>query len=556
VCIGLLKNLDRLWLIHRKEIAFHNMHTYYSICALLIIGVPLISSLEDDNRNEKLISSFQIVKFPNDACEGTGVTNGTCYTSQECADKGGTSSGSCADGFGVCCTFVVTSCGSTTSENLTQWTLPDNMPDTETACSLSVCPKSDDICSLRLDFTTFIINGPSTVSVPTQVRRRLGTPVGSNVDNNYAAQGTSYATNCLLDLFSVTSASTSTNPPGVCGTLTGEHMYVEADTDKCNMLHFNLAATNAALPAAGQTNERGVAAGANRNWDIKITQIECTSELLPPPGCTKYYWSGVGAGNVVLTNYNFGAGAAAFHLGNQHERFCVRRERGNCIGCFIAANVGDVQISGLADVAAVYTQAGGCCGYHTQGSTGATGFEQWDNTAASASLNAPFLAGDAAAGSTQMGFDCLIIPGAFAPVGDQIGTPNAAATVIPITAASTALLQQTRVEVAGIGNVPSGPQICGQGAGLGIGAATVLAAAGDFGNGVFAAGGGLNAPITAGTSAGGNAANMPICTRNVPFTLEFMSDDLEGLGATAGDSENVNAVNRGFTIQLQQLACT
>ena len=28
---------------------------------------------------------------------------GTCYTAEECEDNSGTASGSCADGYGVCC---------------------------------------------------------------------------------------------------------------------------------------------------------------------------------------------------------------------------------------------------------------------------------------------------------------------------------------------------------------------------------------------------------------------------------------------------------------------
>ena len=31
---------------------------------------------------------------------------GTCYTSQECTDLGGTADGNCANGFGTCCIIV------------------------------------------------------------------------------------------------------------------------------------------------------------------------------------------------------------------------------------------------------------------------------------------------------------------------------------------------------------------------------------------------------------------------------------------------------------------
>ena len=50
-----------------------------------------------------VLSLFTIVSFKNDACvSGTG-NNGTCYSSSDCSKLGGTASGSCASGFGVCC---------------------------------------------------------------------------------------------------------------------------------------------------------------------------------------------------------------------------------------------------------------------------------------------------------------------------------------------------------------------------------------------------------------------------------------------------------------------
>ena len=50
-----------------------------------------------------VLSLFTIVSFKNDPCtSGTG-NNGTCYSSSDCNRLGGTASGSCASGFGVCC---------------------------------------------------------------------------------------------------------------------------------------------------------------------------------------------------------------------------------------------------------------------------------------------------------------------------------------------------------------------------------------------------------------------------------------------------------------------
>ena len=50
-----------------------------------------------------VLSVFQIVKFKNGACPASDGNMGTCFTEAECSSKGGTASGSCASGFGVCC---------------------------------------------------------------------------------------------------------------------------------------------------------------------------------------------------------------------------------------------------------------------------------------------------------------------------------------------------------------------------------------------------------------------------------------------------------------------
>ena len=52
-----------------------------------------------------LVNIFSVVRFPNTACIGTDTnqSNGTCYTSEECSRRGGSAAGSCAGGYGVCC---------------------------------------------------------------------------------------------------------------------------------------------------------------------------------------------------------------------------------------------------------------------------------------------------------------------------------------------------------------------------------------------------------------------------------------------------------------------
>merc|ERR1711874_923484 len=185
----------------------------------------------------------------------------------------------------------------------------------------------------------------------------------------------------------------------------------------------------------------------------------------------------------------------------------------------------------------------GCCTYHTMDSTGIAGINNMANTDA---LNPT--TGQGAAASTQIGFDCVIIPGAFINVADAIGTPSAAAA----NAAATVTALQSTVLAGNVGNLPAPPAICGQGVGLGIGGASLGGATGVAGNTLAA-----NAVVATQGGAAGPGMAASICTRNVPFTLEFLTDDLEGLGYTNNNqAENTAATNQGFQIAFAQLACS
>ena len=56
----------------------------------------------------------------------------------------------------MCCVFLVTSCGSTVSNNCTYVQNPSypSSYSTSGTCSYSVSPLNDEICQLRLDFDT------------------------------------------------------------------------------------------------------------------------------------------------------------------------------------------------------------------------------------------------------------------------------------------------------------------------------------------------------------------------------------------------------------------
>merc|ERR1712106_230265 len=226
---------------------------------------------EGETRKQKALSVFTVVKFPNIVCQSsTSGRNGTCYTNTECSAKGGSSSGSCASSFGVCCVFEK-SCGAgSISENSTYFTSADRTLGG--SCSLTVCKSQSDVCQLRLDFETFVLNNPVTITTVTGLAA-----VGAGSFNNLGA--------CVVDSFSITSPG-SKAPPAICGTNTGYHMYV---------------------PASDQ----------------------CSSKTLAPNACSQFI---TGTTGIIETfNYNSAAGQL---LQNQDYAICIRAERAVCTICY------------------------------------------------------------------------------------------------------------------------------------------------------------------------------------------------------------------------------
>merc|ERR1719162_291060 len=304
------------------------------LCLSITLTAFLSATLAVE-RNERLFSLFNIVTFPNDPCDAD-TKNGTCYTTEECSNKGGTNDGSCASGYGVCCTFSL-SCGSTIAENNTYW---ESGGSEVGSCGVTICPCSTNICKLRLDFDSFTITGPSTLTTPV-----VGVIAG--VADSLMPASHSGATQCATDTFSVSSPG-GTSPPSICGTNTGEHMYVDS-SDQCNELSMLLGTT-----AVGTTL-------ATRSWTIRVTQLECGSDNLPPSGCTQYFF---GSDTGTVSTYNYAGG---FHLANQNQVQCIRREKGNCKICYTAVAYNDFSVSGGTDFKFMTKS---CCSYGANGSAG------------------------------------------------------------------------------------------------------------------------------------------------------------------------------------------
>merc|ERR1740129_2372488 len=227
-------------------------------------------------RNKKIFSLFTIVNFPNDQCTAKSDTSlfGTCYTASECTNKGGTADGNCAAGFGACCTFTLSTCGTTVSQNITYIQNPSYPTGYTTTgnCIYTVTPLSSDICQLRLDFDNFDL---------------VETTTGVCTDS--------------LTI----SGPTGRNPMDLCGTLTGLHVYVEQGrSTTATTLTFTTASTS------------GI------TWKTKVTQIECSSLARADPDCNQWFTGTSGT----VTSYNW----PSIQLISKTHNMCIRREAGYC----------------------------------------------------------------------------------------------------------------------------------------------------------------------------------------------------------------------------------
>ena len=76
---------------------------------LLLISTTCGMKIEKEGppKKPKFLNLITWVKFDNTECAATSGDNGTCFTSNECSEIGGTADGTCASGFGVCCVLQV-----------------------------------------------------------------------------------------------------------------------------------------------------------------------------------------------------------------------------------------------------------------------------------------------------------------------------------------------------------------------------------------------------------------------------------------------------------------
>lgn len=247
----------------------------------------------------RAFSLFSVVTFPNDECTTTmdPTMRGLCITSEECTDQGGTASGNCASGFGVCCFTIVTDPGTITN-NVT-YIQNEGFPTAVLGVApVVLTPRAfpieggANICQVRFDFEApTVLAGPLNGALGAAVA-----VVGGTCDN---------------DQITVTQTSTGGIGNGfenLCGVLTGQHIYVENDgANPAATLNIN---TDAFILA--------------RTWKILVRTIECDSPSKAPGGCLQYHTGA--SGN--FQSFNNGPNGAL--IDNLIYSICIRREKGMC----------------------------------------------------------------------------------------------------------------------------------------------------------------------------------------------------------------------------------
>merc|ERR1719238_478844 len=264
----------------------------WASCLLFVASVA--TALPKD-RNAKAFSLFSVVSFPNDEC-ATAMAGmiGLCLTAEECEDRaGGTASGNCASGFGVCCLTTVEATAANANPMITNSltyiqneNFPQSVGNPNTGAAAFMFPmiSGTDVEQIRLDFETAVFQQPTM-------------PAG--VCNDGAG-----------DFLQVTGPPTI-QPflSGLCGTFSGQHMYIDSGRR----------ATGATLTISLS------AAALDRSWKILVRFIPVGSDDRAPPNCMQFYTANSGR----ITSFNHEVNnAQGTLLADQIYQVCIRLNPG------------------------------------------------------------------------------------------------------------------------------------------------------------------------------------------------------------------------------------
>jgi len=257
------------------------------ITSLLFVA-SVATAIPSGRREEKAFSLFSVVQFPNDECTTTMAMRGVCLTAEECTSRtGGSASGNCASGFGVCCFTSVDTAQAITNNMtyITQTGFPTafgtTAPTSATARAFPIQGNAN-IVQIRLDFEVASFAQPAAGA-------------------------------CTTDSITVASpAATFVGFTALCGTLTGQHIYIETD---------------GASVAATVNIDTGTTA-FSRSWKILVIMIDANS-LLAPDGCLQFFTGK--SGQISSFNAETSTSTQGMMLSNLNYNACIRSEGSNCI---------------------------------------------------------------------------------------------------------------------------------------------------------------------------------------------------------------------------------
>lgn len=248
----------------------------------LLLFIVAVTSTNAQFRPPSIIGITHIVRYQNTACSNADQESGTCLADAECSRRAGTNIGTCANGYGTCCSFKFT-CGGTTNQNETTFVNPlypngENGTDT---CQVTI-EKANNVCQLRLDFENFALAQPDENGLCTTDSFMVRTTVGERL-------------------------------PILCGDNAGQHMYIDMGRGSANPVVLSVVSNGEKIV---------------RKWKIKINMIPCNNLDMAPSGCMQYFRSP----SAIIKSFNYGPKmeGRARYLSNLRYTSCIRVEENFC----------------------------------------------------------------------------------------------------------------------------------------------------------------------------------------------------------------------------------
>ncbi|KAH7646583.1 hypothetical protein HUG17_2121 [Dermatophagoides farinae] len=197
---------------------------------------------------------------------------GLCMPKSACLSSGGYVAGTCGYGVLSCCVYQGT-CRAVVTSNETYFVSP-NYPNLLTGrvdppvCIFTLQRNpliiKFPVCQIRIDFDEF------------SLAPHYNGACGNSITDSFLVSGASNFNQSGLPI------------SGLCGEMTGQHIYLDVDPEKTD---------EPLLLIVNTANQQEY----NRKWSIRIRQIPCKSQYRAPAGCLQYYTAL--NGNIESFNY-------------------------------------------------------------------------------------------------------------------------------------------------------------------------------------------------------------------------------------------------------------